>query len=196
MNVSRTPRQPLPTQTYLTFLIECKDTDTPQSIAEVSTKRLGSSSGKSTPSTQKGGSVRRDRIEFPVNAVISREDLISYERVAEEHGEKAAKHFLRAVYEDTGYIKILGKKKRGGKAVNWKKNDEWKCPSLHYANCIYELMGKKKWIKNGNHGLQSHHSKKDQCAFMTDKGKQCVRSTSSSHEGCYCTQHHKIFKIP
>jgi len=201
MGLSRTPRQPPPAQTYLTFLIECKETDTPQSIAGMPTKRCGSCSETSTrqglkPSVPKGGSVRRDRIEFPEGAVISRGNLISYENAAKEYGKKAAKHFLKAVYEDPGYVKVFGKTKRGGKAINWRPTGEWKCPSLHYANCIYELMGKNKWIKNGNHGLQFHHSKKDQCVFMTDKGTRCVRSTSSSHEGSYCTQHHKIFKIP
>jgi hypothetical protein len=140
-----------------------------------------------------GPHCRRD-IEIPKGDPITLDNLLTYETAAKASSEKATKCFLRALYDDPGYILILGKKKRGKNADNWKDTDgDWKSPSLHYANCVYDAIGKNNWIKNGNHGLQSHNSERDQCVFMTKKGARCIRGISSSLGGCNCTQHTLMF---
>jgi hypothetical protein len=134
-----------------------------------------------------GPHCRRD-IAVEIGDFITLDNLLTYETAAKASSEKATKCFLRALYDDPGYIRNLGKTKRGKNADNWKTAGDWKCPSLHYANCVYDAIGKNNWIQNGNHGLQSHHSGRAQCVFMTKKGTQCIRGISSLG-GCNCTQH-------
>jgi len=177
-------------KTYRAMLLESGEIDRPRD--EIVTFSAMVSHPKNPIAKKK--SWKRDEIIFSDAPIIPKATIQEFEKMSGEGGMA----FLSMVYNHPDYIRIMGTTrrgvvKRGERAVNWKKEEEWICTSLQYANCIYEAMAKKKWVKKRNNGKQNEE--KTQCFFMTQRGSQCIRGVSSEPRGCYCTQHRKIFNM-
>tara|TARA_B100001123_G_C14975419_1_gene893377 strand:- start:262 stop:774 length:513 start_codon:yes stop_codon:yes gene_type:complete len=135
----------------------------------------------------------RDCVEESDNWIIKKKTLEDYEASSE-----TAKDFLKLIYNDQEYIdwsfKMTDGTKRkiarGANAKNWKENGRWICPSFHLSEKIYSNLGKKKWVKSGNHGKQRAVCLENQCTFITKQGKQCIRSCMDMSN--ICTHHFKV----
>jgi hypothetical protein len=108
-----------------------------------------------------------------------------------EISESPPKEFLKAVYGSKKYQEKFGKKKRGSKAINWRKAEcgEFICPSLHDANNIYEALGKKIWNRNQNKKKYSVAPEEDRCSFTMNNGHICSKRKCKNSQ--YCTLHHR-----
>tara|TARA_Y100001958_G_C21216957_1_gene542352 strand:- start:561 stop:1112 length:552 start_codon:yes stop_codon:yes gene_type:complete len=169
-------------QTYRAMLLESGEIDRPQD--EIVTFAAVVSQPKKPIAKKK--SWKRDEIIFGDAPIIPKATIQEFEKMSGEGGMT----FLSMVYNHPNYIRIMGTThrgvvKRGGMAVNWKKEEEWICTSLQYANCIYEAMAKKKWAKKRNNVMKNEE--KTQCFFMTQRGSQCNQGVTSAGPGVFGT---------
>ena len=147
---------------------------------------------KRVPKRPKKTHIRKE-IVFPENSIFAKETLDEYERLAkQEEPKEDAKSFIKKIYENEEYKKRMSmgdlhQIKRGANGKNWKEGGEWICESLHYANKIYNALGKMKWVNEGNHGMQTARNEASQCVFITKKDSRCIRSSCLS--STMCTQH-------
>ena len=125
-----------------------------------------------------------------VDQIISHGELEEFKRIA-ENDENPPKTFLTGLYGSENYVRRVGKKKRGNKAVNWRKTacGEFLCPSLHDANNIYEALGKKKWTRNQNKQKNAPADDAIRCSYVVHTGLQCSRRMCENSQ--HCTLHHK-----
>ena len=118
------------------------------------------------------------------------DDLQSFKRAAEMDA-LPPKQFLKELYRSKNYVRQYGKKKRGNKAINWRKEEggEFLCPSLHDANNIYEALGKKKWAYSKVKTKNTPAVDEIRCIFIVNTGLKCSRKMCEN--STYCTLHHK-----
>jgi hypothetical protein len=119
--------------------------------------------------------------------IVSNANILAYEKQFKDSKSLNTKEFLKLVYNDAGYIKHMGKTKRGGKATNWKRDDRFICESLHKINNIYDSIGKNKWCKYGKNDTWINEPVV-RCQEITKKGSQCRRQVCEHSKTC-CTQH-------
>jgi hypothetical protein len=130
-----------------------------------------------------------------VVAVLSVDELKMFKGGAEK-SVSPPKTFLNAMYCSENYVQRFGKKKRGSKAVNWRKTDcgEFLCPSLHDANNIYEALGKKQWNRNKNKQKYAPADAGVRCSHEIRPGVLCSKRKCQNSK--YCTLHHRKITMP
>jgi hypothetical protein len=138
---------------------------------------------------------RKEKIETD-DWIVKKAVLDRYEEEAKSN-TKPTKHFLKLLYGDEGYktyFNDLDKSVRGNNANNWRieKKGNFLCDSLHYADNIYQTLGKNMWRKSGKSDTW-HNTPIDQCVFITKKGTQCKRSKCEG--STMCTQHFKLHNL-
>lgn len=129
-------------------------------------------------------------LKSDVERLFSKDELEEFKDMA-ERSESPPKTFLKAVYGSKKYQERFGKKKRGSKAINWRKTDcgEFIYPSLHDANNIYEALGKKKWNRNQNKKKYTSAPNEVRCSFILKNGHNCSKTKCKNSQ--YCTLHHR-----
>ena len=99
---------------------------------------------------------------------------------------------MKQLYNSKEYIKNFklesGKiQKRGSNGKNWKVNGDFICESLHYANNIYQALGKQIWIMKGKSNTWKIQDSPNRCIVITKNKTQCIKSRSINCN--MCTQH-------
>ena len=135
---------------------------------------------------------RKEKVETD-DWIVKKSILDRYESEA-KLSTKSAKHFLKMLYSDDDYktyFNDLDKSARGNLANNWRteKNGDYLCDSLHYADNIYQTLGKNKWRKTGKNDTW-YNEPIERCVVITKKGTQCRRSKCEGSD--MCTQHFKL----
>lgn len=117
--------------------------------------------------------------------------LVKIEKFASVSDDRP-KEFLKLLYLTSEYQREFSSKKRGANAKNWKEDGKYICPSLHKADNIYQMLGKRVWCddmktKGTKFADTWINEPSPQCQVVTGySGKQCRRSGD-----CLCTQHRK-----
>jgi len=139
---------------------------------------------------------RKEKIETE-DWIVKKSVLDRYEMESKSNSNPT-KYFLKLLYNNEdyqSYFDDLDKNVRGNLANNWRteKKGAYLCDSLHYADNIYQTIGKNKSLKNGKSGTRKIPNEKDRCVVITKKGIQCEKSKCT--ESDMCTQHFKLKKI-
>lgn len=87
--------------------------------------------------------------------------------------------------------------RRGANAKNWRTNGEYKCPSLHMADNLYQMLGKRVWCQkmkaNGTEFADSWINNPEiQCSSATQYPDQHQCKRSAYDGACHCTQHRRF----
>lgn len=125
---------------------------------------------------------------------IVRKDVLDRYEVQAKTDQNPTKCFLKLLYNNENYKSYfddLEKSVRGNQANNWRveKKGNYLCDSLHYADNIYQTLGKSMWCKSGKSDTW-HNTPIDQCVVITKKGTRCRKSKCNGSD--MCTQHFKL----
>jgi hypothetical protein len=138
---------------------------------------------------------RKEKIETD-DWIVKKSVLDRYEEEAKSN-PKPTKHFRKLLYDDEGYktyFNDLDKSVRGNNAINWRieQKGNYLCDSLHYADNIYQTLGKNMWRESGQNDTW-YNEPIERCVFITKKGTQCKRSKCEG--STMCTQHFKLHNL-
>jgi len=89
--------------------------------------------------------------------------------------------------------------RRGANAKNWRTNGQYKCPSLHLADNLYQMLGKRVWCQkmkdNGTEYAETWINTPDhQCSVATQYPDQHQCKRSAYDGACRCTQHGRFIR--
>tara|TARA_B100000900_G_scaffold395287_2_gene393515 strand:- start:337 stop:972 length:636 start_codon:yes stop_codon:yes gene_type:complete len=131
-----------------------------------------------------------ERFSLIHNPILEHDEICECKIIAEEC-TNPAKEYLRHIYSSENYQKRMKKIKRGNNAQNWKKTgtNEFLCPSLHFANNIYEAIGKKKWTHNKDRKNYKECPIDLRCSQILKSGKRCSKRCCGEYD--LCTLHLK-----
>ena len=124
------------------------------------------------------------------DGILEKSEILEIKKIA-ENSTNPPKEFLSRIYKTSSYIQRMGKTKRGNKARNWRVDEigEFKCPSLHRVNNIYEAFGKKKWSHSTSKKTYTPAPDEFRCHQILGNEQQCSRRhCKGSH---FCTIHLK-----
>tara|TARA_B100000745_G_scaffold298388_1_gene246956 strand:- start:717 stop:1310 length:594 start_codon:yes stop_codon:yes gene_type:complete len=135
---------------------------------------------------------RKEKIETE-DWIVRKVVLDRYESEAKSNSNPP-KHFRELLYSNEdykSYFDDLDKSVRGHNAINWKieMEGDYLCDSLHYADNIYQTLGKNKWRKTGKNDTW-YNEPIERCVVITKKGTQCRKSKCEGSD--MCTQHFKL----
>jgi hypothetical protein len=128
---------------------------------------------------------------------IIRKVVLDRYEMESKSNSNPTKYFLKLLYNNEdyqSYFDDLDKNVRGNLANNWRteKKGAYLCDSLHYADNIYQTLGKSMWCKSGKNDTW-YNEPIERCVVITKKGTQCRKSKCMESE--MCTQHFKLTKI-